>query len=68
MQLFLQSLKKSIGEAALFAGSATVLFAVAGASSTALPGYSTFYYAAASGLSLIVGALIVLAGELSQNV
>jgi uncharacterized membrane protein HdeD (DUF308 family) len=58
--VFLQSLKTRFAKTALFVGSAAVLFAVGGAGTVTYPAYTAYYYAAATGLSLIVAGLISL--------
>jgi hypothetical protein len=45
----------------LTAGSALVLFSVAGAAVKTYPTYALYYFAAATGLTLVIAGLIALA-------
>jgi hypothetical protein len=49
---------KKLSKIILILGSGLVLFSIAGASVATYPSYSVYYYSAASGLSLIVAALV----------
>jgi hypothetical protein len=51
---------KLLGKAALLLGTALVLFSVAGASTLNYPAYFAYYYASATGLSIVVGGLLAL--------
>jgi hypothetical protein len=57
--LQLQSLGK-IGKIVLWTGTTLVLLAIVGAGTATYPSYTLFYYAAGTGLSLIVAGLLII--------
>ena len=56
-----------LGKAALVAGSTLTIFAGAGASIVTYPAFFAYYYAAASGLSLIVAGLVSIASSIDWS-